>query len=168
MNGTVKSAAGFNLRATVREVLVESDEADPGVIAGLVMARIPKKDRDAALSQAMRLVVRESISQARTGRQPRSNVTPIRPSHKVAAIREGWMRRLHDRVHVGGSEYKFLADCTYDDLLRVAGERQELAERNGAWAREYRAMANAVLDADVATFGDLPAETQATILGGVA
>lgn len=163
------SAAEFNLRAVVRDVLTEADEADPGVIAGMVMARIPKKDRDAALSQAMRLFVRQAISETRTGNAPRSNVSPIRStSHKVAAIREGWMRRLHDRVHVGGSEWKFLADCTYDDLLRVAEERQELAERNGAWAREYRAMADAVLDADVATFGDLPADTQATILGGVA
>lgn len=163
-------ADGFALRVIVREVLAQTEEADPGVIAGMVVGRIAKKDRDAALSQAMRLFVRQVISETRVGNRP-SNVTPIHrtgQSAKVAAIRDGWQRRLRDRVHVGASLWKQLGDCTYDDLLAAANERQEHADRNAAWAREYRAMASAVLDADVERFADLPVETQAHILGGAA
>lgn len=157
----------FILRELVREVLSGTDEADPGVIAGMVVAQIRKADRDAALSQTMRLFVRQIISETRISH--RATVTPIRPnrSMKVASIREE-SRRLDDRLHVGASQWKKLRDCTYEDLLAVAAERQENADRNAAWAREYRAMASAVLDADVATFGDLPVATQAHILGGVA
>ncbi len=158
----------FNLRQTVRDTLDATAEADPGVIAGLVVAKISKADRDAALSQAMRLFVRQVITEERNNHRPNSSVvTPIR-SRKVAAIRDSWARRLNDRVHVGGSEWKQLRACSYDDLTAAASERQEMADRNAATAREYRAMASAVLDADVDTFGDLPVETQARILGGVA
>lgn len=160
----------FNLRAAVREVLDQTNEADPGVIAGMVVAQVAKKDRDAALSQAMRLFVRQVISETRVGHRP-ANVTPLRKgthSRKVAAIREGWARRLRDRVHVGGSEWKQLGDCTYDDLMAAASERQDLADRNATWAQEYRVMASAVLDADVERFRDLPTDEQARILGGVA
>lgn len=160
----------FSLRETIRAALNATDEADPGVIADSVLQSIPVEAYRDALSQSLRLFVRQVISETRTSNHP-SNVTPIRTfgrSSKVAAIREGWQRRLRDRVHVGNSEWKQLADCTYDDLLAVAGERQQLADRNSAWAREYRAMASAVLDANVETFGDLPAERQMILLGGAA
>ena len=160
----------FNLRQTVRDTLDATTEADPGIIAGLVVAKISKADRDAALSQAMRLFVRQVITEERNNHRPNSSVvTPIRHrSSKVAAIRDSWARRLNDRVHVGGSEWKQLRACSYDDLTAAASERQQMADRNAATAREYRAMASAVLDADVDTFGDLPVETQARILGGAA
>lgn len=161
------AAEPFILRHLVREVLSATNEADPGVLAGMVVARIDSTNRDAALSQAMRLFVRQVISETRVGNKP-SNVTPIHRSAKVSAIRDGWQRRLRDRVHVGGSTWKQLGDCTYDDLTAAAMERQEHADRNAAWAREYRAMASAVLDAGVDRFADLPVEIQANILGGVA
>ena len=159
-------SAEFVLRHVVRDVLASSVEADPGILAGQVLARIPKKDRDAALKQAMRSIVRQAMAETRVGHRP-SNNAPIRPSSKVAGIRDGWQRRLRDRVHVGESTWKLLADCTYDDLTAAAAERQEQADRNMVWVREYRAMASAVLDAEVERFGDLPVEKQMQILGGV-
>lgn len=164
------STEPFVLRHCVRDILAGTTEADPGVIAGMVVAHISREDRDAALSHAMRLFVRQVISETRTGHRP-PNVTPIHRtsrSSKVTAIRDGWQRRLRDRVHVGQSAWKLLADCTYDDLLAAAAERQDQSDRTAAWAREYRAMASAVLDADVETFGELPVAQQAVILGGVA
>lgn len=162
----------FNLRQVVRDVLRESDEADPGVIAGQVIARIPKSAYGAALSQAMRLFVRQVVSETRTSNAPPSNVRPIRPtpskSWKGQGIRDNWQRRLKDRVHVGRSEWKLLGQCTYADLMAAASERQELADRNRAWARQYRAYASAVEEAEVETFADLPAEVQMHLLGGAA
>lgn len=162
----------FNLRAVVRDALTGTNEPDPGVIAAQVLSRIDPGDRDAALSQAMRLFVRQVISETRVGHRP-ANVASLnarRSGHsaKVAAIREGWQRRLRDRVHTGDSEWKLLGDCNYDDLMAAAGERQQLADRNSAWAREYRAMAHEVKVAEVARFADLPVETQARMLGGAA
>jgi len=160
----------FDLRAVVRDKLASTDEADPGVIARQVIAAIPKSQYGAALTQVMRLFVRQIISETRGSHV--GNVTPIRrapsKSWKGDGIRDGWQRRLGDRLHVGGSEWKQLRDCTYDDLMVVAGERQQKAEQNAAWARTYRAFALAVSEADVATFGDLPTEQQMHLLGSAA
>ena len=76
----------FILRHVVRDVLAETTEADPGKLAGLVLARIPKKDYPAALSQALRLFVRQIISETRTGHNAPAP-TQIQGSRKVAAIR---------------------------------------------------------------------------------
>ncbi len=154
------------LRRLVRDVLTESDEADPGTLADAVLARIPKAQVRQALAQTLRLYVRQVISETRTG----SNAPLPAPmgSAKVAAIRDGWQRRLHDRVHVGGGEWKLLAACTYDDLLAAAGERRDLAERNAAWARVYDSWARLLTEYDVVTFGDLPVEEQAAALGSAA
>ena len=157
----------FTLRHVVRDVLAETTEADPGKLAGLVLARIPKKDYHAALSQALRLFVRQIISETRTGHNAPAP-TPIQGSRKVAAIREGWQRRLNDRIHVGDSAWKVLRDCTYDDLLHAAQERRSLAERNAAWARQYDAWARLLTEHDVETFGDLAAEVQMQALGRAA
>ncbi|MDQ6524285.1 hypothetical protein RB608_11770 [Nocardioides sp. LHD-245] len=158
----------FQLRHCVRDVLSRTSEADPGVLAGLVLDEIPADAREVALAQAMRLFVRQIISENRTAHH-RGSSAPVHRSGqsvKVAAIRDNWQRRLHDRVHGADSQWKILADCTYEDLCAAANEREELAARNSAWAREYRAMASAVLDAGAETFSDLPVEQQAALLGG--
>lgn len=166
---TESNVSKFDLRTLIREHLASTDEADPGIIAGRVIAAIPKSQYGAALTQVMRHFVRQIISETR-GTNAGSNVRTIRPSAswKGQGIRDGWQKRLRDRVHVGGSEWKFLADCSYDDLMTAAAERQELADRNASWARTYKAFALAVSEANVATFGDLPAESQMNLLGGAA
>ena len=173
----------FNLRAVVREVLAGTNEADPGVIAGMVTARIDAADRDAALSQMMRLFVRQVMSEERTAAAPfssssggqltRGSHAPIaaaagRPSLRVAGIRDGWQRALRSRVHVGHSEYKLLADCNYDDLYAAAAEREDLARRNQAWARHYHVLAALLTEHDVETVGELPSNVLMVSLGAVA
>lgn len=159
--------SAFVLRQLVRDVLAENESADPGEVAEAVMGRIPRGMVRVALAQSLRLYVRQVISETRTARPPAP--TPATgKSLKVAAIRDGWQRRLQDRVHVGSSEWKFLADCTYDDLLAAAAERRELADRNNAWARQYAEWARLLTEHDVATFGDLPAEEQMHALGRAA
>lgn len=91
-------------------------------------------------------------------------------SPKVSAIRDGWQKRLHDRVHVGagGGDWKLLKSCTYEDLIFAAKERHETADRNAAAARQYGAWARLITEHDVATFGDLPAEALISALGRAA
>lgn len=160
----------LNLRHMVREVLRDSTIADPGQVADEVMRRIPRGALKVALAQTLRLFVRQVISEERIGNNGSDApvTTKAARSAKVTGIRDGWQRRLHDRVHVGKGEWKFLAACTYEDLLAAAGERRDLAERNKAWARTYDAWARLLTEYGVATFGDLPVEAQAAALGRAA
>lgn len=157
--------ADFNLRSIVREVLTSSTIADPGVVAEEVLRRVPSRMLKQALQQALRLYVRQVISEVRVSRPP---VASSNRSAKVSGIRDGWQRRLRDRVHCGDGNWKFLAECTYEDLLAAAGERRQLAERNLAWARQYDEWARLLTEHDVATFGELPAEAQMAALGRAA
>jgi len=163
----VSADDGFILRHLVREVLDSTNDADPGAIAGMVMARIPRGQVRVALSQTLRLYVRQIVSETRNSRA--ASVTPIRPnvSSKVSGIRDGWQRRLRDRTH-GADGWKMLADCTYDDLLAAASERRDMASRNDARARQYDSWARLLTEHDVATFGDLPPEAQMNAIGRVA
>lgn len=161
----------FDLRTLIREKLASTDEADPGVIAGQVIAAIPKSQYGAALTQVMRLFVRQVISENR-GRGRASNVTPLRrspgKSWKGQGIRDGWQLRLNDPLHVGHAQWKLLRNCTYDDLTVIADERQQKADQNARVARMYRSYATAVSEAGVETFGDLPTEQLMHLLGSAA
>lgn len=159
----------FNLRQLVREVLRTSVLADPTDVAVEVMRRIPKNMIRVALEQVLREVVRNVMAEERAASRVNTSV-PQSPAHsgrssKVAGIRDGWQRRLRDRVHVGASEWKLLGSCTYEDLLFAASERRELAEQNAAVARQYDAWARLINEHGVGTFGELPAETQMQALG---
>ncbi len=158
--------AGFHLRNLVGEIVRDSAATDPGDLVTEVIARIPKKKVADALKQTMRLYVRQVISETRPigGGEPPVAAT----SWKVTAIRDGWQRQLTNRLHVGAGKWKRLADCTYDDLLAVAAERRDLAERNGVWARTYESWARLISEAGVDTFGELPVERQAAALGRAA
>lgn len=157
----------FVLRHIVRDVLRNSTLADPGDIAAEVLRRIPARSTRDALEQTLRLYVRQVISEVRISSRP-APATAANGSWKVAAIRDGWQRRLRDPVHVGAQEWKLLADCSYEDLLAAAAERRQLAERNQAWARTYDAWAGLLVEHDVKRFGDLPADAQMQALGRAA
>ena len=161
----------FNLRTIVRATLSETSDADPGVVAEQVLAAIPRARTRDALEQTLRLFVRQIISEQRVSSRPStpSNVRTIpTTSAKVAAVRDGWQKRLRDRVHVGDGAWKFLGECTYADLLSAAAERRDLAERNAAWARQYDSWARLLTEHDVETFAELPLTVQADVLGRAA
>lgn len=162
-------AAGFSLDATVRNVLADSPSTDLDELAALVFAQIPKRQHAPLLARLLRAHVRLVIGAERRGVSGAA-VRPIRSgrSAKVEAVRAAWRRRLDSRVDTGEGGYKTLAACTYADLVYAADERQQAAARTLATAGEFRMMAEAVRAAGVATFGDLPIESQATILGGAA
>lgn len=157
---------GFNLRALVRQVLDDSDAADPTTLSREVLARIEVADIAEALRQAMPTVVHNVVSVARM-REPAfitdtrmidqvtANTRSAR-SPKVAAIREMWRQQLHTRYAVGNGEWRLLRDCTADNLDHAATYRDEQARRNAAAADKLRALRKLVVDHDVATVGQLP------------
>lgn len=182
----------FNIRQLVRDVLRSSTMADPGDVADEVMRRIPKEMMRAALAQVLREVVRQVMGEERQAnrsgggisteppQQTPLSVAPSQPtntaprvanrSFKVNAIRDGWQKRLTDRIHVGQSarDWKLLKFCTYDDLLFAATERRGIADSNATAARQYDMWARLINEHDVATFGDLPAEALMSALGRAA
>lgn len=183
--------ADFDIRHLIREVLRSSTMADPGDVADEVMRRIPKSMIRTALVQVLRDAVRNvmgaernkssgpahapetqpALRMADPGAEPEVYVPP-KPnrSFKVSAIRDGWQKRLTDRIHVGESarDWKLLKFCTYEDLLFAANERRGIADSNAAVARQYDGWARLMNEHEVATFGDLPAEALISALGRAA
>lgn len=162
--------SALNLRGLVREILDETTEADPGKIAVLVLDHVPDDQLRDALAQVMRLFVRQVISEVRIAPPP--HVTPIhaapsvRSAHswKGEAIREAWREKKRDRFHVGGGRWKVLDDCTYDDFIAIAEEREKQAEQNQAQGRRYRRFALALKHEEAATFSALSTPTQKRLL----
>jgi hypothetical protein len=69
---------------------------------------------------------------------------------------------------VGGSEWKFLGECTYEDLQFIAGRLDRQAEMHRSKAAGMRSLAAAMTEHDVATVRDLPAELLMNSLGAAA
>lgn len=154
----------YDLRADVKAILDETSLADPGEIADKVAESIPPRALRDALHVTLRSYVRQVISESRTNTAP----SVVGRSAKVAAIRDGWQRRLHDRCHVGGSVWKLLGECDYADLYAMADEREHHAATNAAWARHYRSLAALLTEHDAAVVSDLPPEVLMRALGTVA
>jgi hypothetical protein len=162
----------FSLRALVLDVLQQATDPNPGAVAEQVAAQIPDEHLRDALADMLRSYVREMIRSQRNEHQHiSSSVTTTNRSWKRDGIRAGWKKewqnRLRDQVHVGHSEWKFFEDCTYDDFMAAATERQEIAKKNFAKAAWYESCAEAILQHGVQKFKDLPVEVQASLLGGI-
>lgn len=172
MTLTSVPATDFNLRTLVRSVLEASRSADLGHLADTAFSRIDPADHAEALRQAMRGFVRQVIGEQRADLPagPPAHVAPsvAATSAKVTAIRDHWQRALRDRLNVGEGSWKFLGDCTADDLLFAAEQRREHAARNRRRAAQLDALRQQLDDHDVATVGDLPAEVLLVSLGRVA
>lgn len=160
----------YDLRADIRRVLDATSLVDPGEVADKVAESIPAKALRAALRVTLRSYVRVVMNEQRHSSDSAGGHTGsvAGRSTKVRAIRDGWQRQLDSRVHVGESKWKFLGDCTYENLQTIAAERDWHVTRNQAWARYYRDLASLLTEHDVATVRDLPAQVLMPALGGVA
>jgi len=169
----------YDLRADIKTVLDSTSLTDPGEIADKVAESVPARALRAAFRVTLRAYVRQVMAERRTFSDPNfqtsSSGHPLNDAHdprvaagrsfKVRAIRDGWQKQLDNRVHVGNSEWKFLGDCTYDNLYALAGEREKHAAKNEAWARYYRSLAALLTEHDVERVRDLPAEVLMPALG---
>lgn len=159
----------FDLRKLVRDVCENSTVADPAALAKEVNQQIKRTERDAALEAALPLFVQNILGQLRMRSHRPVPVIP-QPSRKVQGIRETWRRMLRDRINVGPdvSDWKFLADCTAEDLDYAASIREEHARRNAARAEQYRQLAELLEEHGVDTVGELPDGTLGSALGDAA
>jgi hypothetical protein len=168
----------FNLRAVIREVAGRSTIRDPDQLADEIMRHIPEESWMDAMRTALKPMVREVISADRPhgtftrdyGRPSPSPAisAPSRGSMKVAAIRDGWQDHLRARYAVDGGEWKFLGECTYDDLHFIAQRLDHQAEMHASKARGMRSLAAALTEHEAQTVRDLPPAFLMTALGAAA
>jgi hypothetical protein len=167
----------FSLSHLVREVCRDSDILAPDLLAKEVNRRIRKTDRDAALQDALESYVGQYVARHRSGFTVSPGGQTVRDahnpaaagghSHKVAAIRD-IARSLRDRVSVGPDEWKFLSDCTADNLAYAAAMREEHARQTFARAQQYRRLAELLDEHAVSTVGELPRSVLGDELGEAA
>ena len=159
----------FSVFDTIREVLDESDVADPKMLAKLVLAEIPKSQTMEALEQVLPTVLTQFASRGRLS-PPRHAQdyadSSDGPSRRVASIREGWRNVLHARMAVGNGQYKLLRDCTAIDLETMAKVNDTHAEQNAAAARRKRRIATRMTELDVKVVGELPDNELEALLCG--
>jgi len=170
----------FNLGQVVTDALESTDLASPDEIAEYVAANVGSRQLRAALAQALPQYVATVIQRRRSSNMildpsmaPKVDEAPeVKPgkqpfrSLRVTAIRDAWAKALADRVHVDGS-YKLFGECTYDDLVFAAEERQEHARRNAAKAEQYRAVADRLKRLGLETVSELP-QGDSVVLAAVA
>lgn len=147
---------GFDLGALAREVIANSKSPDPGEIADALLGVIPRTHYRTVLAALLRGYVRHIITDQRPA-PTKGNSTPSGPASGRAswkqAIGDEWRMR---RVHVGGSVWKFLADCTYDDLMANAAVKRDIAEATRREADRSEELAALVKRHNVDRLGDVP------------
>lgn len=154
------------LRARVRDIIADTDLADPQDIAATIIADLNPDDYPAVLAEALPQYVRQIMGAYRM--QSHGAIPPS--SAKVDAVRAWWARVLSEAVDVsgGGGEWKRLGDCTAPDLLAVATFRREMAARNMATARQYEALAARLDEAGCKTVADLDPADAGAVFGRAA
>lgn len=171
----------YDLNAEIREILDTTSLSDPGEIADRVAESIPSRNLRDVLRVTLRSHVRTVVRYRRadnaahtdqSGSGHTSDETQKiaaaagpTPKAKVArswkrdSIAPAWQAHLNDR-YFGVSQWKRLADMTYDDLIAEAERRESLASQNAAQGAKFRTWAGLVKDSGVSTFGELPGDTQ--------
>lgn len=158
--GTTSTA--LNLRELVRAAAEVADEASPEAIAEIVMAKVDADDYADVIRQILPRYVQVCLHTNLLDN--RRSAAQVKASPRRDNMREVLARRLRESVHVGGGAWKFLGDCTFDDLLAAAAERKRQASENIARAKVFEARAKAVRAAGVTTFQQLPTETLQLLL----
>ena len=148
---------GFHLPSAIREVLAASGEANPYDLVGAVFSSIARKDRDEALRQALVRLVPAEATRMRIEPEPAEPEAAEVPSssrwQRAAAEYRSW---LDERISVGPRDWKFIRDCTSDELRSAAAMRRDKAAQSVAWAERFEQLAAKVDAAGVATAAELP------------
>lgn len=147
---------GFSLRHLAHQVWDSLGGADYHVLAKEIDRRLAsRKDRDAALSEALIVYCREFAVNQRPKINPAGagQVNSAR-SAKVAGVRRAWPQ-LRARIYTPSGQ-KALAECTYEDLLFHADLLETQAAQLQAKAGRERDLAAALRQHKAPTVADLP------------
>ena len=138
--------------ALSRRVRAEYPNEHPHKIAALMADLIEPADVHRVLAHLFVAFVNDGI---RTDRNAALN-SPSGRSPKLDRRAAWWRRVLEQRVHVGESKFKPLADCTVDDLIFCIGERRDQVSALQGQILKFELILAAMESAGAATVGDLP------------
>lgn len=153
-------ADDFSLFEVVRAAL-EGGEPDPYRVAADVIASLSLADARAALAATLPSYVRDVIRDQRRGRvrvaSPAAAPTSARWDNVAELHASGELTLLRQRVFAQGA-WKFLGDCTREDVQAIAEDRDVLAAENAAAADRYRRLRAAMGRRKATVVRDLPAD----------
>lgn len=142
------------LSSVIRSVLTEASFVTPDEVADEVVRRTPPK----LLRDFYREAVRDRARVQMHGLPaPRPEPQGQPRSAKVQAIRDMHQKRLASLVSVNG-EWKRFGECSHEDVLALAAERQAMAIANANRAEQFRRVAKELANRGAATVADLPAD----------
>ena len=145
----------FSLSRLVRAAL-EGDEADPHRIAEDLIASMSLTDARAALAVTLPDYVAKAIHRTRR-RGPAPTTSSARWDNVAELHASGELTLLRIRVFALG-EWKFLGDCTRDDVKDIAEQREAEAAANAAAAERFKRLRAAMGRKRAAVVSDLPAD----------
>lgn len=157
----------MGIRKLASEIVEASTNNDLDQMATTLLDQVSDEDLRAALGELARSVIRDAIA-ARRNRPIPIAARSAPPNNAggswwVEGMREAHQAKLRDLFHVGGGQWKRLAEMTYADLVFAAEERRDNAKRSLAHADKLDTWAATVQRLGVEHFGDLP-ETEITHL----
>lgn len=171
----------FNLRAAVIEVMETSSLTENREIAEKVIENLARADIRPALAEALPAYIGRIQSELRSALNIQrvdaqydrdGNPRPIQqvfiPSSKQAAIRDHWRAVARQHIIATPDGRKSILDCTRDDLLYAASQREQLAKANAIKAKGYKAAAATLAEHGVEVVSDLPDDVLRLMLGQVA
>ncbi|MDQ3317519.1 MAG: hypothetical protein M3522_09355 [Actinomycetota bacterium] len=148
----------LDLHALIREALAASHDPDPRLVAADVLGRIPAREVRGALALTLpRFVADVARTSPRVG--PESSHPTSDPQPRLAASGPSrWdavRLLLPHRVSVADGKWKFLADCTRDDILHAANVRRNHANAELVVADRLDALASRMFAEGATTVADL-------------
>jgi hypothetical protein len=144
--------ASATLNDLIRAVSEEFPDAHPHSLAEMVANRTTPDQLMAFYTTALQRIVSDRI---RTGRNAALNA-PSGRSPKLER-RAAWQARIMaERVHVGDSKYKTIADCTIENLLYCINERRDQIAAINGQIDKFETIVAAMRLAGVETAGELP------------
>lgn len=157
--------AKFNIRDRVLDVLADTDSAiaDPAVIAEMVARTLTNREIRTALATVLPDYVRRVAGDlAGRSRKPQAKVltTPQRVASWYASVLAARM--------FNGAEWKFLRDCTADDLHGAAAQRYKTAASTQQEADRLTTLAELLEKLGAETVAEVPEDELRSVLGGAA
>jgi hypothetical protein len=154
-----------DLRARIREL--GETEPDPARITAHILRSLTADECRVVAAAALHDFVRINVKNAGGPAQTYETANGVRmPSAKQAGIRDWVERELRRHVYTGNPDqpWKFLTDCTVDDLYAAVEIRRRKAEQTLAEADWFEGVAKAAEHAGVDTVGQLPRTLLAEVL----
>jgi hypothetical protein len=155
---------GQTFRHHVASFVRKGESPDPAVTAEKILADLSDAECRVGLETTLTDYVRHVQNHMATSTR-HGSVSPMSTSGKVTRARSWWADVLATALEVGG-EWKYLRDCTADDLDTAAETRYRIAAETKAQGDQWSALAKYLrAHRKMATVADVPEAELAKLLG---